>query len=202
VPPLYAAEPAPAPAPSRWAGFAPSSPLFLAATALFIGGYAVWRFNPTVGPGSFPLWDLLVVLGFVSAIGGVVSWFFASGDGSVAEGERPVPSPSARYPPAKPRPRIPATPVAATEYGRPRPDVRLRSRSPGHASGSPGPLTTAPFRDPMEERSDEEEGPPGPLPTPAAAPSPRPEVEEMLQELDGIERDASPRRPAAPASTY
>lgn len=203
--PLYNAEPTREPAPSPWAGFAPSSPLFLAATALFIGGYAVWRFDPTVGPGSFPLWDLLVVLGFVSAIGGVVSWFYAVGDGEPAVAERPTSVEVESRPVA---PRLRARPPAPTvapraELGRPRPDVSGPRRASGPASGFSAALaTTPPDAPPWEGDDDELDRAPVPLPTPPVEPIPRTEVEQMLRELDGIERDASRRRGGATPAGY
>ena len=179
--------------------------MFLAATALFIGGYAVWRFNPSVGPGSFPLWDLLVILGFVSAIGGVVSWFYAVGDGGPVDIE---PAPPADLDPrpleAKPRPRAAPTPIPPrSDLGRPRPEASPGRRPTGPASGFSAALATTPqHAPPWDEPEDDLESPPVPLPTPPIEPIPRTEVEQMLRELDGIERDASRRRGGAAPSGY
>jgi len=203
VGPLYSSEAPRAAAPSPWYGFAPSSPLFLAATALFIGGYAVWRYDAAVGPGYFPLWDLLVVLGFVSAIGGVLSWFFASGDseGTEREPEPPVVAPPRAAP--SPRARPTTTSAPRGDLGRPRPDVVSRSRAAGHASGFSAALaTTPPNAPPWEEDEDELDEPPVPLPSPPVEPIPRTEVEQMLRELDGIEREAGRRRSPGVPSTY
>jgi hypothetical protein len=204
VGPLYNTEAPPSGRASRWAGFAPSSPLFLAATALFIGGYAVWRFDPSVGPGSFPLWDLLVVLGFVSTIGAVLSWFFASGDGGRTEAV-PAPEPvSSERAPARARARSPASsPVSRNDLGRPPPAVTPAPRPASPASGFSAALATTPRHAPVyEEPEDEYDARPLPLPTPPVEPIPRTEVEQMLRELDGIARDVGRRRPPTPASSY
>jgi len=203
VVPLYNTEP-PEKAPvSRWNGFAPSSPLFLAATALFIGGYAVWRFNASVGPGSFPLWDLLVVLGFVSAIGGVLSWFFAVGNGERSDANAlPAPEPVEPEPPrARPRSSVPSA-ASRSDLGRPPPTVVAPRRPASPASGFSAALATTPRHAPLYEEPDEAfDSPPVPLPTPPVEPIPRTEVEQMLRELDGIARDVGRRHPPAAASS-
>jgi hypothetical protein len=203
VGPLYNTEPRGTVAPSPWTGFVPSSPLLLAALALFIGGYAVWRFDPSAGPGMFPLWDLLIVLGFVAGIGAVLSWFFASGYGEPVE-EEPAAPPEAKARPApKPRPRVAAPPPPRSDVGRPRPEIAPSAKATGHASGLSAALATTPRNaPPWDDAEDDFDSPPVPLPTPPVEPIPRTEVEQMLRELDGIERDAGRRRTPGASSSY
>lgn len=202
--PLYNREEREAERPSRWTGFAPSSPLFLAAAALFIGSYAVWRFDPSAGPGLFPLWDLLVVLGFVATIGGVLSWFYAAGDGVPEEVvSAPVPEPEAARP-VRTRPRtLPPLTAPRADVGRPPPAVvGAPRRAAGHASGFSAALATTPRNPPPWDEPEDLEARPVPLPTPPVEPIPRTEVEQMLRELDGIARDASRRPPPTAPSSY
>jgi hypothetical protein len=57
-------------------------PLIVLTGALFVGAYFVHQVAPTTGPYNFPLWGLLMTLGFIAAIGAVVSWFFATDEPS------------------------------------------------------------------------------------------------------------------------
>jgi hypothetical protein len=91
---------------SEWAAFRASLPLIVVTVALFIGSVVVDRLDPTAGPGGFPLWGLLMTLGFIAAIGSTVSWFFAKG---VADDATQGPTRTADTP---------------DESGRPVPDVR------------------------------------------------------------------------------
>jgi hypothetical protein len=102
------AAPDPAPArPSReWSAFAASLPLFVVSVGLFVGSVVVFTIAPGAGPGGFPLWGLLLTLGFIAAIGTTVSWFFATGE----EDDRPS--------------TIPLSHDSAPDLGRPAPDVR------------------------------------------------------------------------------
>ena len=203
--PIYNTEPPQVGRPSRWTGFAPSSPLFLAAIALFIGGYAVWRFDPSAGPGSFPLWDLLVVLGFVASIGGVLSWFYATDGSEPVESAEEAALLPERPEPVRPRARAPATSVSnRADLGRPPPAIAPASRrAAGHASGFSAALATTPRNSPPWEDPEEElDARPVPLPTPPVEPIPRTEVEQMLRELDGIARDAGRRHPPSASAPY
>lgn len=102
------------PAPKRaseWVAFSASLPLFVVSVGLFVGSVVVYSIARSIGPGGFPLWGLLMTLGFIAAIGTTVSWFFAKG---VAEESAPPAGPA----------------VGADEAGRPAPDVRRASTAP------------------------------------------------------------------------
>jgi hypothetical protein len=90
---------------SEWAAFSASLPLFVVTVGLFIASGVVYSIARTAGPGGFPLWGLLMTLGFIAAIGTTVSWFFAKG---AAEDAAASTEPVAEEP----------------ETGRPIPDVR------------------------------------------------------------------------------
>jgi hypothetical protein len=90
---------------SEWSAFSASLPLFVVTVGLFVASDVVYVVARTVGPGGFPLWGLLLTLGFIAAIGTTVSWFFAKGTAEDAA------------------PRVGPDP-AETATGRPVPDVR------------------------------------------------------------------------------
>jgi hypothetical protein len=69
---------------SEWSAFSASLPLLVVTVGLFVGSVVVYRLARTVGPDGFPLWGLLMTLGFIAAIGTTVSWFFAKGAAEVA----------------------------------------------------------------------------------------------------------------------
>jgi hypothetical protein len=100
-----------------------SSPLLGASIALFAAGYLCYWFHVSLGPSAFSLWALLLVLGFVAAIGASISWFFV--DEEATEEEIPVASPP--------------------ELGRPRPEVRKGLESEPWFEGPPtlSPLANA-----------------------------------------------------------
>jgi hypothetical protein len=93
---------------SEWAAFRASLPLFVVTVGLFTGSAVVFHIARTAGPGGFPLWGLLMTLGFVAAIGATVSWFFAKG-----AADAPAADPSEET----------ETFDTATGSGRPAPDV-------------------------------------------------------------------------------
>lgn len=189
-------------APALWTGFVASSPLLSSAAVLFVAGYLVWRSYPSFGPGAFPLWDLLLVLGFVAGIGAVLSWFYATDD-------TPHVAPRPRR--AAPPRRIPegARPVPATfargDLGRPRPEIASRSaprRPPATRKITP---VTRPRASPppwQESEDDEEVATPSMIlpPGPAAARSSA-EADAALDELDGIEQDIARRRRGGRSAT-
>ena len=170
---------------------AESAPLFVISGALFVAGFLFWRDGSTAGPTFFPIWNLLIALGFIAAIGGLISWLFAMPAGA-APGERASPSGSAEE--------------DRDDFGRPRPEVRRRSPVPTPTGG----LATAMSSYGMPPRAIWSEDdlpvlPPAPLPrAPAraapATPSPprlatgNDGVNLMLAELDDIERAVAPRR--------
>jgi hypothetical protein len=203
--------PAPAPhaPPDRGSSpFVASLPLLASSVALFVLGYVVWGVAPHVGPGSFPLWDLLLVLGFVAAIGAVLSWMSAD--------SRPgrAPNPPRSEPPAGPEPR--------PEFGRPRPEITsppaprpagglaaaMATMGPprpvGPAEWSEDDIPILPSRPAYRLPPDESE-PAVPSTDPGAA-DPRPltnrraPVDSVLDEIDEIQRDVG-RRPRGPATS-
>jgi hypothetical protein len=125
---------------SEWSAFLASLPLFVVTVGLFAGSAIVYELARSVGPDGFPLWGLLMTLGFIAAIGTTVSWFFAKGAaedaaapaGTLAvepEGGRPMPdvrrddSPAATEDwdestiPVRPSPRPPVAAVAVSAPG-------------------------------------------------------------------------------------
>lgn len=132
-----AEDPSTRPRSSEWSAFSASLPLFVVTVGLFVGSVVVFSLAPNVGPGGFPLWGLLMTLGFIAAIGTTVSWFFAKGaaDDAAAPADEPAsdpevgrPAPEVRRPavvpetevwdestiPARPAPQPPVRVVAAT----------------------------------------------------------------------------------------
>lgn len=158
------------------AAFVASLPLLLVSVALFVGSVVVFRLDPSAGPGGFPLWGLLLTLGFIAAIGTTVSWFYAAG-------------PTA--PPAT-APDAPA-PAVPEDLGRPAPDVRRGSApSPVAESWDESVLPVRPSPSPVRPR--------------ALAPDPGPDdVEKALDEIEAIEEElesrprVTPRPAGAPA---
>jgi hypothetical protein len=152
-------------------GLRESTPLILGSAALFVAGVVSWWVGVRVGPPRFPLWALLVVLGFVMAIGAVLSWFLSEGE-SV-----PVPDDgqAAALPPDSSR--------RDGELGRPVPDVRRTGHRPTLSSVAP----------PWDEGEIE-----APHPKPSGPPLPRPwsdaDAEVAFQELEGIQREIASRR--------
>jgi hypothetical protein len=78
-----------------------SLPLLVVSVALFVAGYLCFWLGVRVGPGAFSLWALLLVLGFIAAIGATISWFFAEEElalasvPAVAGGSDALPAPRA-----------------------------------------------------------------------------------------------------------
>ena len=151
-------------------GFRETLPLLIASAVLFAAGAVTWWAGVRVGPPRFPLWALLVVLGFVAAIGSVLAAFLG-GDETVT------------VPPATDKEIEDArsTPPAV-ELGRPAPDVRRPEQPPVVPSAVPwdeGPVESS-------------------RPAPVAAPAPRPwtdvDAEVAMRELEGIEQEIAPRR--------
>lgn len=176
----------------RWVGFGSSLPLLLVAAALFAGGYALRSTAATVGPGLFPLWDLLVVLGFVAGIGGVLSWFFVdSPEVGRVEDEGDTGAMDSR-----------------SESGRPRPETTSSRRPPMPTGGLAVALTMAGPPLPPWSEDDIPLTPPWIPPLPLAAGGPtvpselRPDgIDQVLAEIDGIQRDAAARRSSEKAAS-
>jgi len=187
--------------------FRRSLPLFIAA-ALFFGTGIILRFgvpaDANYGPGVFTFWALLLALGFTCTIGGVISWTLA-GDSRAPSLEPGPSSPPPTYLPidfAEPVARVPA-PIetrssrSRSEFGRPAPEVRPVGvagdfyEGPTDSERFDGPtyvlpIDVAPLVDPE------------PLATPQLRLEP---VEEVLADLERIERDLAPRaRTVEPSS--
>ena len=180
-----------------WRGFVASVPLLSVTGALFIGSYVVYREYPNVGPDHFPLWGLLLTLGFVAAIGSVLSWFFATGTDETEVTARDDQAGDAS----------PDSPVPRREFGRPVPDRAARPPVPARsgiatpavaAAGAGvtggGGSASAPW--------DEDVLPP------VAAKGPRPvlttlddpgEIGRALEEIADIQRQLTARPSARPA---
>jgi len=170
--------------------------LFLAAAAFFVAGALVWWLLRPVGPGSFPLSSLCVLLGFVAAIGGTLAYFFGRED-PFAE-RVPAPAVAKRTEPAALPPPVPV------DFGRPRPEVRRGPARSAPSSGLgaavaasvapppiPAPTAPSPVDAWSEEGVEPAKGPASETPNPPA-------VDEALAELARIERDMSLRKGRAP----
>ena len=159
-------------------------PLIVLTAVLFVASYLTYLSYPRVGPDHFPLWGLLMTLGFVAAIGAVVSGFFAT-DGPV-----PARVPRDRGSVARP----PGATDSRTDFGRPAPLAATSSNSAGPSAGPARPAATAPSQvEPWNEDA---------LP-PAPARGPRPllttlddpgQIGRALQEIADIQRELAARQ--------
>ncbi len=183
-------EPEPGDEPRVSVSFLRSLPLFIASGLFFVFGAVVYVFDPHYGPGSFTLWALLLVLGFVAAIGGVASWLL------VAEPEpRPPPRPKGRRweSPAETAPDPePGVVLDRAESGRPAPAVRERATSPRYV---PHPTELAGQMPPRSGRrplADWDETDATETPVTGVGPG-YASASEALRDLDGIEEELVPR---------
>ncbi|MCI4372794.1 MAG: hypothetical protein L3K02_04030 [Thermoplasmata archaeon] len=186
------------PTDSRWwkaPEFVRSLPLFGLAAVFFVAGGVLRFAYPTYalyGPGVFTFWALLLALGFTCTIGAVVSWTLA-GDSTPAALEATTPAPTPAYLPIDfPEPESmnpePARPARGrTDFGRPMPDVR-----PTSAGGDwyEGPTDTERFVGPQHVRPVELPPLPDSMGQDPAETEP---VEQVLADLERIERDLAPR---------
>jgi hypothetical protein len=179
--------------------FVRSLPLFILAAVFFVAGVVLRFAYPTYalyGPGAFTFWALLLALGFICAIGGVVSWTLAGEVLPMAE-ETPTPSPTPAYLPIEfPEPTVPPEPPAPVrpghvraDFGRPAPDIRSSAaggdwyEGPTDSERFAGPEYVLPIDvQPLAETAEQEEGTEGVEP-----------VEKVLADLERIERDLAPR---------
>ncbi len=171
-----------------------SFPLVLSAVALLVGGYVTWSDAPTAGPPIFPLWVLLVILGFVAAAGAIVS--FVVSDGRSPE-DRADPSVDARRPPSAPR----------ADFGRPRPEA-----TPAPVPTPSGGLAVAmaPFASRPASPADwSEDELPLPAPRPLARPlapiapvilAPRPSARPSIREAPATATPRPSVRPPEPVT--
>jgi hypothetical protein len=160
---------------SEWAAFRASLPLFVVTVGLFVGSGVVYRAAPTAGPGGFPLWGLLMTLGFIAAIGATVSWFFAKGSAEDAAADS-ASEPAPTRPPAdagRPSPDVlrPSEVAAPEDWDESTIPVRTVSRPPVR------PVAAAPVSpDDIERALDE--------------------IAEIEEELEGRGRSSLGRTPA------
>jgi hypothetical protein len=190
--------------PAWWAspGFLHSLPLFVLAIVLFAAGVAVRFALPTYGPGVFTLWGLLLVLGFISTIGGVLSWTLAS-EPSAATVADPAPTTAPAYLPIEFPESPPGREAAARlgparsrpEFGRPTPETRSAIPAGGWSEGPAD-----------SERTVALDHPTSVVVQPVAESPPASDerfepVGSVLAALESIERDLAPRNRSAERST-
>ncbi|MGA8541928.1 MAG: hypothetical protein WB947_00060 [Thermoplasmata archaeon] len=160
-------------------------PLVALTLVLFVTSYLIYLSYPGVGADHFPLWGLLITLGFIAAIGATVSGFFAVGPNELA-------SPSERGAPAGPSsgPRR-----ARVEFGRPVPEV---SRNLAASVPTSGAATTTATAQASAEPWNEDLLPPvaprGPRPVLTTLEDPG-DIARALEEIADIQRQLSARRP-------
>jgi hypothetical protein len=162
-------------------------PLLMITGALFFVSVVFFAYYRNVGPRDFPLWGLLLTLGFVSAIGSSVSVFFA------AEDEEPESTGEGS---------IPSTGESRSdrdEFGRPKPDLV----DPGPGSPTVGPVTPrVPGRAAEVQPWSEDTLPPavlrGPRPVLTTLDDPG-DISRALEEIAEIQRQLVARAPATPA---
>jgi len=97
-----------------------SLPFLIASAVLFVAGILCYEYGVTWGPSVFPVWALLVTLGFVAAIGTAIAWYVAA--------ERPRPGRAGAEGRGTGR---------TEESGRPRPEVSRASESEPWFEGPP-----------------------------------------------------------------
>ena len=172
------------PVPTPRSPFAATLPLIVLTSCLFVGSYLTYESYPKLGPDQFPLWGLLVTLGFIAAIGAVVSGFFAVDGPSVPDG---VGNPA----------RVDATSAARgspAEFGRPVPERSARRLARGAVSRSSA-STGASRAEPKVW--DEATLPPvvarGPRPV-LTTPDDPGEIGRALRRIGEIQRDLTRRR--------
>ncbi len=178
----------PGPSTGRRSSFFGTLPLIVLTGILFAGAYLVYLRASRLGPGNFPLWGLLITLGFVAAIGAVVSWFFATDVDGVSSKGIETPSGDARGAGHGPR----------NDLGRPVPDLGARPAAPGPSSGLGRAVAVA---DPSAARHpepwDEDALPPvaarGPRPVLTTLDDPG-DIGRALEEIADIQRELSTRR--------
>ncbi len=166
-------------------------PLITLTGALIAGAYLSFLASPKLGQGNYPLWGLLLTLGFVAAIGSVVSWFFATDDDepSVRPKERARGDDS-------PTPRTPRN-----ELGRPAPDLTARPSSQSPPGGAVPAVAAA--KPKVADPWNEDVLPPipskGPRPVLTTLEDPG-DIGRALEEIAEIQRQLAVRPPTASAA--
>ncbi|MGI0071064.1 MAG: hypothetical protein ACRECT_03205 [Thermoplasmata archaeon] len=158
-------------------------PLIVVAGGFFVISLWIRASDPRYGPAHFPIWSLLFLLGFIAALGAIVSLFFAAGDKAETEDQ-----PAAR-------------PGARREFGRPMPDaVTERSVSESATPSAGFAVATSVTPEPWSEDA---------LP-PVSARGPRPilttpddpgDIGRRLEEIAEIQRDLMNRRATRPSAS-
>ena len=151
-------------------GFVASAPLLATSAVLFVVAVFALMYGVTFAGGRFPLAGLLAGLGFIAAIGAVLSWFFASG---TASEQGPKGSDE----------RERAEPPSERLEGRPRPDVRIdRSGQASHPSSEQAPWDEGPSE------------PPAPRPARYPTLAVNVDAQDAIQELERIQQEVTSRR--------
>ena len=154
----------------RSSGLYESLPLLVGAGALFLAGFATWLVGFTAGPARLPLWSVFVVAGSIALVGAVLSWRFA------AEPSYSRPSSVKRTGPVRDRlpPTEPEAAVQTTQLPR-------RTVAPPVAPLAPWDEGTPELRRTVEPARGNELA--------------DRETQGVLDEIDSIQSELSPRRP-------
>lgn len=166
-------------------GLRESIPLLAVSLLLFLAGAVFRVLGPKVGPPFFPLWALLILLGFVAGIGAVISWFGA--------GNAPL----------EPKPRTDSGAIDGRGFGAERTGGRPppMTRRPSHSESrrlaepaepwdeGPAPLAARVSAAPAESADGLPSRPPRP-----SDPAKASDTDAVLTELDGIQHAVGPRR--------
>ena len=180
------ADPPPdAPSPARRSPLVGTLPLIVLTAGLFVASYLVFQWDPRLGPYNFPLYGLLLTLGFIAAIGAVVSWFFAT-DGSVPA-RAPMEDGDEKG--------TDAARSRRDDFGRPVPEVTRRSSGEQPASGVGRAVAAGGHStDPWNEDVLPPVVPHGPRPV-LTTPDDPGDIARALEEIADIQRELATRRP-------
>lgn len=157
-------------------GFRESVPLIATAGVFFAAGVYAWIRGLTFGRAHYVLADLLIGLGFIAGIGATLSWFFA-GEPSDQQDEKSSRTLEGR------------TSESYRPEGRPRPDVRIDPISSPRVKSQELP--------PWDEGPVE---PPRHRPSIHSAKFAQAELQQSLQELEGLQQELTTRRVRNPES--
>jgi hypothetical protein len=148
-------------------------PLLILVAFLFAAAYFIFLLNPALGTRDFPLWSLFVVLGAITSVGALVSWFYSE--------DRPDDGTAAERAASRPPPAAPAN--GREDFGRPVPEVVRPVAAP-----------VVPGNEPWNEDTIPAVSPPA-APTTMVATASSSDVERALEEIAQIQRDLASRRP-------
>lgn len=156
-------------------------PLLVLTGLLFVGAVLVYLTYPQLGPYHFPIWGLLLTLGFVGAIGSTVSYFWAVDEPSAEVADAGGQSPA---------------PPARADLGRPAPEV---VRRPDPARSAPAVGAARSSADPWDEDVLPPVAPKGPRPV-LTTPDDPGDIGRALEEIAEIQRQLVVRTKAAAPS--